>query len=203
MTNKHTFEHAGIVTEYAAAKGLQLPERTIFDALSDRLRTMRMLDIGVGGGRTTEHFAGLVKQYIGIDYSEPMIEVCRTRFSDQFPDARFEVGDATDMRSFDNASFDFILFSFNGIDYVTHEERLEAFRAVHRVGCAGAVFCFSTHNIQSIDRLNRFSDILRKNPIWTAKQIPRWLDWKRRYQKSLNLDESPVCSIRCHQRRCS
>ena len=35
-----------------------------------------MLDIGVGTGRTTMHFAGLVKEYVGVDYSSALIQAC-------------------------------------------------------------------------------------------------------------------------------
>jgi ubiquinone/menaquinone biosynthesis C-methylase UbiE len=43
---------------------------------------MKMLDIGVGRGRTTMHFAQAAEEYWAIDYSEEMIAACRERFRD-------------------------------------------------------------------------------------------------------------------------
>ena len=54
--------------------------------------------------------------------------------------------DARDMRQFPDAAFDFVLFSFNGLDYVDHEGRLQALGEVHRVLAPGGAFVFSTHN---------------------------------------------------------
>ena len=41
-----------------------------------------MLDIGVGGGRTTLHFDKLFKEYIGVDYVESMIKASWERLHD-------------------------------------------------------------------------------------------------------------------------
>jgi ubiquinone/menaquinone biosynthesis C-methylase UbiE len=43
---------------------------------------MKMLDIGVGRGRTTMHFAQAAEEYWAIDYSEETIAACRERFRD-------------------------------------------------------------------------------------------------------------------------
>ena len=75
---------------------------------------MKMLDIGVGGGRTTLHFAPLVKEYVGIDYSQNMIKACQERFAQ----VSFQTADARSMGIFKDSTFDFILFSYNGIDYI-------------------------------------------------------------------------------------
>ena len=39
-----------------------------------------MLDIGVGGGRTTYYFKDLVKKYKGIDIAPKFIESCKNKF---------------------------------------------------------------------------------------------------------------------------
>jgi ubiquinone/menaquinone biosynthesis C-methylase UbiE len=111
---------------------------------------MKMLDIGVGGGRTTGHFAPLVKSYIGIDYAEEMIAACKLRYLD-FARVSFAVCDARAMRIFADHAFDFILFSFNGIDYIPHRDRVRVFAEIRRVGRPGALFYFSTHNLQALE----------------------------------------------------
>jgi len=106
-----------------------------------------MLDIGVGGGRTTVHFAPLVRNYIGVDFSEGMIRACRKRF----PALPFEVADVRSL-PFADSTFDFILFSFNGLDYVPAGDRMRALREIHRVGRSGGRFCFSAHNLLWLGR---------------------------------------------------
>jgi SAM-dependent methyltransferase len=39
-----------------------------------------------------------------------------------------------------------VLFAFNGIDYVVHEDRLKALHEIRRVLKPGSTFMFSTHN---------------------------------------------------------
>ena len=153
MSNKDTYEAQGVVKSYSAQNDLQKPEETILNILKNKAGNMRMLDIGVGGGRTTLYFAGLVKEYIGIDYSENMIKACRMRFSNCLENMSFEVCDAKAMEIFKDDYFDFILFSFNGIDYISHEDRLKALQEIKRVGKKGGFFCFSTHNLRSVDKL--------------------------------------------------
>jgi SAM-dependent methyltransferase len=80
--------------------------------------------------------------YIAIDFSIPMVEACRVKY----PDACIEVGDARDLSRFDDESFDLVVFSWNGIDAVDHEDRSLVLNEVRRVLASGGVFQFSTHN---------------------------------------------------------
>jgi ubiquinone/menaquinone biosynthesis C-methylase UbiE len=70
ISNLRTWKKQDIIDEYAASTELQPPEKAILDTLRDQLRQMKMLDIGVGGGRTTMHFAQAAQEYWAIDYSE-------------------------------------------------------------------------------------------------------------------------------------
>jgi ubiquinone/menaquinone biosynthesis C-methylase UbiE len=69
ISNLRTWKKQDI-DEYAASTELQPPEKAILARLRDRLRQMKMLDIGVGGGRTMMHFAQAAEEYWAIDYSE-------------------------------------------------------------------------------------------------------------------------------------
>lgn len=180
-SNKRSWESPRLVGEYVGRSGLQPPEQAVLERWRQALPAMQMLDIGVGCGRTTPHFAGLARDYVGIDYSEPMVDACRRQWGTRH--ARFEVVDATDMRMFDDASFDFVLFSFNGIDYVTHDERLQILAEVRRVGRPGGVFCFSSHNLLAIDRVNRLRDQIGRSPIGTGRRLIEWAGWKLRHQR--------------------
>lgn len=143
------FARADVVSEYASFEFLLSPEKTILDELRPMLGRARMLDIGVGAGRTTIHFAPLVREYVGIDVSPTMIDACRKRFSGTSRNTSFEIADVRDLRGFDSASFDFVLFSFNGIDTVGGKaDRLRALDEIHRVCRTGAPFCFSSSNMR-------------------------------------------------------
>lgn len=148
--NRSTYTTAGVVRHYRQLSRLQPAEKTFLDRFQDQLPTMKMLDVGVGGGRTTQHFAPLVAEYIGIDYSAEMIAACQQRFSDSLQSEAFKIGDARDLSQFPNNSFDFILFSFNGIDYVSHRDRVQILQEIQRVGKSGCYFFFSSHNLQGI-----------------------------------------------------
>jgi SAM-dependent methyltransferase len=160
--NQRVFESKGTVRFYAGMTGLQKPEQRILDILRPRLPEMRVLEIGVGGGRTTRAFAPLAKDYVGIDYAEGMVEACRK----QFPDLRFSRGDVRDLSPFDSASFDLVLFAYNGIDAVSHDDRLRGFAEVRRVLAPGGTFVFSTHNLAGLPGLFAFS---ARRPIRSAR----------------------------------
>lgn len=172
--NKSGYEDHEIASYYAKQSDLQPPEEAILSVLVNALAGKRMLDIGVGGGRTTLHFAKWTADYVGVDYSAAMISGCRLRFA-AFPgNMTFVEGDATQLTSFPDDSFDFVLFSFNGIDYVSHEARLEVFREVHRIGRPGGHFVFSTHNLQAAPKLFSLRRQFCLHPLRLLRQLKRW-----------------------------
>lgn len=173
MPNSTVYRKKRIVRRYSYFSELQQPEKAILDLLSSELREFRMLDIGVGGGRTTIHFAKVVGAYFGIDASEEMIEVCRERFKGYPDHVSFKKMDARDLSAIEDNSFDLVMFSFNGIDYISHEERLKAFTAIRRVLKDNGYFCFSSHNIQSIHKLFRLKHHLSFS-IDLPKKVARW-----------------------------
>jgi ubiquinone/menaquinone biosynthesis C-methylase UbiE len=165
--NYQAYTSPGIVQHYSQLRQLQPAERTILNLLRDQWSSMKMLDIGVGGGRTTEHFSGLVQEYVGIDYSPEMISACRKRFPSTSHSRVFEVADARDLSRFQDNYFDFILFSFNGIDVISHEDRLQVLKEVSRVGKPGGYFFFSTHNLQGLERELDWRNQITLNPVKT------------------------------------
>jgi ubiquinone/menaquinone biosynthesis C-methylase UbiE len=142
---KRVYDSKDFVDDYLPQTELQIPEKAIIEELRSELPHFRMLDIGVGTGRTTKHFAGLVKEYVGVDYSSAMVKACR----EKFPEYKLEWADAKNLTLFDDAYFDFVMFSFNGIDAVEHKDRLAILREIRRVLRKGGYFCFSTLNLNS------------------------------------------------------
>jgi SAM-dependent methyltransferase len=169
--NRLTYETGSVVRAYAGKTELQAPERRVLDELGDRLKVSRMLDIGVGGGRTTRHFAPRVAEYIGIDYSEAMIEACIGQYPPGRGSPQFRVCDVRSMSCFENDSFDFILFSFNGLDSLSAPDRADALREIGRVGSADGRLLFSSHNLGGIDGLFRLRWMF--NPVRLAKELVR------------------------------
>ena len=162
--NQTTYAAASIVQYYAQLNELQPAEQMILDRLSSQLPQFKMLDIGIGAGRTTKHFHTRTAHYSGIDSSAEMIDACRKRFP-HVAETIFDVCDARDMSCFDRDTFDFILFSFNGIDYVSKDDRLRILKEIFRVGKPGAIFCFSSHNLQGFENAFKFSNQWSLNPI--------------------------------------
>lgn len=169
--NQETYRAPDIVRYYAQLQRLQPAEAAIRDRLRLQLPHLKMLDLGIGGGRTTQHFAPLVGEYIGIDYSAEMIAACQQRFAGALDAMTLAVGDARNLERFADRSFDFVLFSFNGIDYVTHDDRLQILREIRRVGKPGGYFCFSSHNLQGIVGEFDFGRQISWNPLKTYTNL--------------------------------
>ena len=164
--NHQVYTAREIVQHYSQLRQLQPAEQSILDLLSNRWSHMKMLDVGIGGGRTTQYFSRVVKEYVGIDYSEEMVSVCQKRFPSS-SQLRIEVGDARDMSQFPDNSFDFILFSFNGIDVISHSDRLRVLKEVSRVGKSGGYFFFSSHSLQGLEREFKWQNQISLNPLKT------------------------------------
>jgi ubiquinone/menaquinone biosynthesis C-methylase UbiE len=143
--NIHTFNEPEVVDYYASLQRLTPCEKLLFDSYLER--GMAILDLGVGGGRTTSYLSSIASRYVGIDYAEEMVAICRKRF----PQLQFEVGNAADLSIFSSASFDAAVMAFNGLDYVIPDEsRIRALREIRRVLKPGGIFIFSSHNPRSI-----------------------------------------------------
>ncbi|MCL4415839.1 MAG: class I SAM-dependent methyltransferase [Actinobacteria bacterium] len=151
---KSLYNSKKIYDDYARRDYLEKPEIVILDELFCKLPDMDMLDMGVGGGRTTLYFAPLVKSYIGADYAPQMVKICREKFKDKY---KFIESDVRSMNEFEDNSFDFILFSFNGIDSFGHQDRQKALNEIRRVLKNNGYFCFSSHNLNWKNLNNLFS----------------------------------------------
>lgn len=143
--NLEIYRDPAVVSHYASLDYLTPCERFLFDAY---LRPgMAILDVGVGGGRTTPYLSHRASRYVGVDYSDEMIRLCR----DKFPQTEFRVADAADLAQFPEGSFDGVVFAFNGLDYVLPgEKRGQCLRECARVLKTGGVFIFSSHNPRAI-----------------------------------------------------
>ena len=143
--NSAIYNQPAVVSHYSQLQYLTPCERHLFDRYIKR--NSGVLDLGVGGGRTTSFLAATASSYIGLDRSAEMIRSCQCKF----PQYRFEVGDACDLSAFADASFDAVVMAFNSFDYVlAAADREQCLRECHRVLKGGGVLIFSSHNPRSV-----------------------------------------------------
>lgn len=123
-------------------------ERVLLNLLRGRLAGLAMLDLGVGAGRTGYTFAGLVDRYVGLDYSPRMVGRAEQLLAGT-PGVELLVADAADV-SPELGSFDVVLFSFNGIDASSPEDRQRILEGVRSLIKDDGYFLFSTHSLGAL-----------------------------------------------------
>jgi SAM-dependent methyltransferase len=142
------------VQEYSAIvhEGLNEQEKACLASVATKVRNKRILDLGIGAGRTVGPLLEMSKNYVGVDYMPEMVARCQL----QFPQGRFAQVDARAMSAFADDSFDLAFFSCNGISMVDHAGRIAILNEVRRVLSPDGVFIFSTCNRQSRQFRARF-----------------------------------------------
>ena len=151
------------------------PELVILGELWPDLRGQKILELGVGGGRMIPFLRSLTDQYVALDWSSPLVAAAKRAH----PTADIRQGDARDLGTFPDTTFKFVLFSYNGIDHISYEDRSKVLDEVFRVVEPGGYFAFSTHNLNSLHGQlrgvysRRHLDI-SPNPIRTGIGVARW-----------------------------
>lgn len=162
--------HAPGVARYYRSRALDAAEMMALLAYQPAFAGRRVLDLGVGTGRTTAFLAPLASRYVALDFSPLMIDALRVRF----PGVSALIGDMRDLAAFEDAGQDFVLASCNLIDAVGHDDRLRVFSEVRRVLRPGGLFMFSSHNRRFREALS--GPILRfsRNPGTQAVHVLRY-----------------------------
>ena len=140
--NQKAYAKDKVLDYYDGLNDLFIGEKVLFEKLFPKIKDSKILDIGVGGGRTTKYLLPISLDYTGVDYVPQFIE----RVKRKYRSGTFLVSDARDLKEFTDETFDFVLFSFNGIDVIPHEDRLKVLREIYRVLKKGGIFMFSSHN---------------------------------------------------------
>ena len=198
MDQYEVWKRPGVVDDYARESHLQPPEETILGALIRDLHNVDMLDIGVGGGRTTVHFAKLCRRYVGTDISEGMLAACRRRFANWPESVSFQLSDATSMPQFRDGEFDVVMFSFNGIDCLGPEGRLAALREISRVLKPGGVFIFSAHNTRALPKRMSLTRHFTLHPVNLLRGLKSWVQLNYIYNSPAKLKRAlaaPFCTV--------
>jgi len=142
---KQFYTRPETVAEYGRQQYITPCERLLFDTYMQP--GMAVLDIGVGGGRTSEFLARNASRYVGVDYAPEMIEICRNKY----PQWEFFVDSATDLSRFQCGSFDAVVMSYNTLDDVIPDaNHWRCLRECHRVLRNQGLLIFSSHNPRAI-----------------------------------------------------
>lgn len=152
LRNRETFSAEKALLQYSHLYLFPSEERIFHHHFS---QPGTLLDIGCGCGRTSFFLQRMGHTVTGIDIVPEMLNVARKLVIG----ADFSLMDACELE-FANESFDYVLFSFNGIDCIfPAAKRTRCLHEIHRVLKPNHPFVFSTHNALSLKNLiptNRF-----------------------------------------------
>lgn len=140
LLNRATWSRS--VMEFVTEGWEDRGELAMLTDLADEFRGQALLDIGVGAGRTVPLLRLLTADYVAVDYTPEMVQLCAQRY----PGIDVRHDDARTLLTVPDMSTDLVIFSANGIDAVGHSDRGKVLDAVHRVLRPGGVFAFSTLN---------------------------------------------------------
>lgn len=102
----------------------------------------KILDVGCGAGRVTSVLAARGYDATGVDISRSLL----ARANSEYPDIEFVLSDVSDL-PFASDSYKYVMFAFNGLDYLVPVElRRDALREIRRVLAPSGTFLFSSHN---------------------------------------------------------
>ena len=147
--NIDIYQKEDVVNIYSRKTFLLEPEKKILSIIKDDIKNAKVLDIGVGGGRTTLYFSKKAKRYVGIDYSSKMIDICNEKYG-TYDTISFKVLAARNLDSLEKKYFDIILFSYNGLDCIDIKHRKNVLEGITKLLKDGGKFIFSMHNINHI-----------------------------------------------------
>jgi ubiquinone/menaquinone biosynthesis C-methylase UbiE len=133
------------VVEYYKQRDHYAPvEAALLARLKEELQNQPILEIGIGGGRTTPYLRQISKVYTGIDISEAMIQAARSKF----PGVDLLTCDARDLSRFQNGQFAAVFFFDAGIDNVSAADRLLVVKEISRVLRSRGVLVLVGHNLE-------------------------------------------------------
>jgi SAM-dependent methyltransferase len=192
--NRSSWSQPGAQAELRPEGFIDAGERAAFLSVAPRVRGQPAIDIGVGTGRTVSLMRLLTDDYVAVDYSPEMVSACRRNH----PTVDVRTSDVRDLAGFDDGRYGLVLFSFNGIDNVSHEERPLALRQLFRVARPGGWMMLSTHNVDGPSHGEvpwrgypssgplwyRAIRWLARLPLNLPRHARRWRNWRR--NRSLN-----------------
>lgn len=182
--NRKWYTKPSAVSAFSSDDILEPPLALALLKYHDYIASQPVLDVGVGAGRTTLYLTRLTSAYVGIDYSDAMVNHCRARF----PGARFERCDAQDLSMFGDESFRFVLISFAALGAIGHAPRIRALQEIARVLEPGGVLAFSAHNRRCMRMRGGPSLDRSRNPLTQAANVVDWIRRTRNHARMRPLE---------------
>lgn len=157
---------------YARKEHLFAEEKYIFNEYLADNKYM-ILDLGCGTGRTTRHLTDMGHNVVGVDIAPNMIKEAKRLH----PDIPFVYGDAKNLITHSDESYDVVLFSFNGLDYLYPiKNRLLALSEIRRVLKPGGLFIYSSHKLEALLSYRAFRRIkLHSYPYFKERTVYGYL----------------------------
>lgn len=206
--NKRTMRSAVLEYSSIVSEDLNAQERAALESVIEEIKGKRVLDIGIGAGRTVNALLAVSTDYTGVDYVQEMVDRCR----DDFPGVRFETADARSMTQFCDGEFNLVFFSCNGISMVDHDGRIAILREVRRILAPHGVFIFSTCNRSSpqYEAIFRFPEfrwtrnlikVLGRLTRFLAQSLYRVFNRLRYCRHEVRADDYAIINDVCHHYR--
>ena len=174
--NARIFFDPKLAEAYARSE-LHLAEVTFLRRQRATYTGKRILDLGVGSGRTTAFLLPTARAYLGIDIAAPMLAAAQAAF----PAADFAKMDLREIGQLEAGGYDFVIGSWAILSAFTHAERLRILEDLHRLLSPQGVFYFSAHNrawrCAGLPPLNRWS--FRPRRILDGIDPRNWLNYLR------------------------
>lgn len=149
------YNNPNVVNFFRNLSALKPVETALLSRFRDELQDQPILDIGIGGGRTTAPLLQITRSYVGIDFSKEMILAARQKF----PGADLRVCDARDLSIFKDGYFAAVFFWGGGLDDIV-AERSQVLKEINRVLRSG-IFMLMTHNFDAYDMRRCLKNRLR------------------------------------------
>lgn len=157
MNNNDLWNNDNVIKWYNSKNHIQKPESTIIKMVNN---VNSLLDIGVGGGRTTYYFSKISKNYVGIDYILKFVQNCQKNY----PLLTFHHMNALNILNL-NTKFELVLFSHNGIDNILNKnDWLKMIDLMYET--SDKYVCFSSHNSLFYNKTDDY--VLIKNNVVTT-----------------------------------
>lgn len=120
------------------------------------------IDIGAGDGYATAEYSEILNgNIIGIDFSEPMVELANIRYGKM---CTFVHGTAVEL-PFADGDFDAAVMTRCLINIPSRESQYLALREAHRVLKSGGIFLLSEVTIEGHERINKVRELFGLCPL--------------------------------------
>ncbi len=149
----------------------------------DAFMNRRVLDIGVGSGRTTKFLLPFAGHYTGIDLSPQMIAMARQTY----PAARMLELDMRELGKLSDERFDFIFAAWGVLDALSPQDRLKTLARIAQLCEPGATFVLSAHNRRAGFAGKPPELVRRKRPDRALAELFHFMRARRNYRRMEHL----------------